>query len=172
MLNYARNLRTILYYVNRIRKILSDLSCLFLLEIPLDSIFESEFKNGIVITHNHNGESRCFSYLGQCSGCGWPSQYGAPSNWQVINLSSGCGSFQDERAAKHEILHALGVQHEHQRTGMPVLKLFENQRVRILKTVRLSLGKDQIEMITSMLTFLSHLLLQQFNIYQCLQIFG
>ena len=98
-------------------KSLSDLSCLFLLEVSLETIFESGYENGIVITNNHNAESRCFSSLGRCSGCNWPSQYGAPSDWQVINLSSGCGAFQYERAAKHEILHALGIMHEHQRKG-------------------------------------------------------
>ena len=98
-------------------KSLSDISCLFLLEIPLESSIESGFKNGIVITNNHDGKYRCFSHLGRCNGCNWPSQYGAPSNWQVINLHSGCRAFQYERAAKHEILHALGIKHEHSSKG-------------------------------------------------------
>ena len=128
-------------------KTLSDISCLYLLEVPLQSSTQSGFKNGIVITNNHNGESRCFSTLGRCNGCDWPTQYGAPGNWQVINLSSGCGAFQYERAAKHEILHALGIMHEHQRTGIHVPKVDQNQIVPVFKTENVALGKDPIGMI-------------------------
>ena len=95
----------------------SDISCLFLLEIPLESSTDSGFKNGIVITHT-NTFRRCFSALGMCDGCNYPAQYGVPSTWQVINLD-GCGLW-NERPTKHVFLHALGVNHEHQRTGIHV----------------------------------------------------
>ena len=98
-------------------KTTSDLSCLFLLEIPLESSLDSGFKNGIVITHTSTYR-RCFSALGICDGCNYPRRYGVPSTWQVINLK-GCALW-NERPTKHVFLHALGVMHEHQRTGIHV----------------------------------------------------
>ena len=97
-------------------KTLSDISCIFLHEISLESSAQSGFKNGIVITHDHGNEDRCFSYLGVCSGCGWPAQYGVPSTWQVLNLSKYC--YDTEQATKHEILHAFGFSHEQSRLGI------------------------------------------------------
>ena len=94
---------------------LSDISCLFLLEIPLESIRESGFQNGILIKKHKYGRST--SHLGMCYGCGDPGRYGAPSTWQVMNLSE----FQNERTTKHHFLHAFGINEEHQRTGMHVL---------------------------------------------------
>ena len=93
---------------------LSDISCLFLFEIPLESSKESGFKNGILIKTNKYGVSG--SHLGMCDGCGDPGRYGAPSTWQVMNLSE----FQNERTTKHQFLHALGIHEEHRRTGMHV----------------------------------------------------
>ena len=93
---------------------LLDLSCLFLLEIPLESSTESGFNNGILIKNNQYGYSS--SHLGMCDGCGDPGRYGAPSTWQVMNLSE----FQKERTTKHHFLHALGMNEEHQRTGINV----------------------------------------------------
>jgi len=93
-----------------------DISCLYLLEISLESSAQSGFSNGIVITNNHANRSGCFSTLGQCSGCNEPGQYGAPVTWQILNLSdAGCGAFNDERSSKHEFLHALGFLHEQSR---------------------------------------------------------
>ena len=95
-------------------------------EISLESSTESGFENGIVITYNHY-EKDCYSHIGVCPGCGWPAQYGAPSTWQILNLSRGCywgihqlsNAFNDGAAAtKHEMLHALGFYHEQSRQGI------------------------------------------------------
>ena len=105
---------------------LSDLSCLFLHEIPLESSIESGFENGIVITFDYY-KPDCSSHIGVCPGCGWPAQYGAPSTWQILNLSMGCywgsrrksNAFYDGPAAtQHEMLHALGFYHEQSRQGI------------------------------------------------------
>ena len=107
-------------------KTLSDLSCLFLHEIPLESSTESGFENGIVITFDYY-KPDCSSHIGVCPGCGWPAQYGAPSTWQILNLSMGCywgsghksNAFYDGPAAtQHEMLHALGFYHEQSRQGI------------------------------------------------------
>ena len=112
-------------------------------EVSLESSTGSGFENGIVITYNQYKKD-CHSHIGVCPGCGWPAQYGAPSTWQILNLSRGCwgtdklsNAFYDGAAStKHEMLHALGFFPEQSRQG--ILRPYQRRSVVVHDALSLS----------------------------------
>ena len=94
-------------------KMNSDLSCIKLEYVDSE---ERKYINGILIVEPDDSAAGCFSALGKSpgfvglSGVHSISELGAPSGWQVL----ACDGL-DEGYFQHEMLHALGVEHEHSR---------------------------------------------------------
>ena len=80
--------------------------------------------NGIIIAFQDLTGNGCYSALGKAPGFKGRSplssitDFGAPSGWQLMSYgtmdTSSC-SGDDEGTLMHEMLHALGVKHEHAR---------------------------------------------------------
>ncbi|CAG5104451.1 Oidioi.mRNA.OKI2018_I69.chr1.g1260.t1.cds [Oikopleura dioica] len=76
---------------------------------------DTSWTNGIIfVKASEIGQSGCFSALGVAQGFYNDGGFGYPSTWQAIALSEGCAG-TSQRTVQHEILHALGVHHEHNR---------------------------------------------------------
>ena len=98
-----------------------DLGCLKTVKVERSDLSSTEWTQGIMFiweTHTNGG---CWSALGQVDGFTGESfitsihnDTGAPETWQVIALAAVCGG-ETEATIHHEVLHALGVGHEHNR---------------------------------------------------------
>ena len=95
------------------------------------------------VWENYTGGG-CWSGLGQISGYSAGvfssmTQTGAPAGWQVIAMAENCGG-GTAATVHHEVLHALGVGHEHNRPDrnldkstfpLPQMSLFSETLIRI-----------------------------------------
>ena len=98
-----------------------DLGCLKTVKVERSDLSSTEWTQGIMFiweTHTNGG---CWSALGQFDGFIGSSSItsiqndtGAPDTWQVIAMAADCGG-ATEATVHHEVLHALGVGHEHNR---------------------------------------------------------
>ena len=76
---------------------------------------DTSWTNGIIfVKASEIGQSGCFSALGVAQGFYNDGGFGYPSTWQAIALSESCAG-TSQATVQHEILHALGVHHEHNR---------------------------------------------------------
>ncbi|CBY38065.1 unnamed protein product [Oikopleura dioica] len=96
----------------------NDLGCFSIPEVSDSEIDATAFVNGIVFVGHNDG---CYSGLGLAPGAHFQTlgvstieSFGVPSGWQVIALAPGCTP-DNPSTVQHEMLHALGVKHEHQR---------------------------------------------------------
>ena len=103
----------------------NDLGCVKLQKIERSELATTQWTEaGIVLVwedHLTAHGQGCWSAVGQASGFGWTSTTygsasatGAPDNYQVVALDSSCDGL-GQATLEHEILHALGVDHEHNR---------------------------------------------------------
>merc|ERR1712123_557388 len=96
-----------------------DLGCLKTVYVPREELASTQWPHGLMFANRANNGG-CWSALGQVSGytgsTRWSriEQSGAPSGWQPIGMSSDCGG-DSAATVMHEVLHALGVGHEHNR---------------------------------------------------------
>lgn len=96
-----------------------DLGCLKTVYVPREELATTQWPHGLMFAHNANNGG-CWSALGQVSGYTGSTSWsriedsGAPPNWQPIGMSSNCGG-DSPATVMHEVLHALGVGHEHNR---------------------------------------------------------
>ncbi|CBY39025.1 unnamed protein product [Oikopleura dioica] len=86
-----------------------DLACFDFPYVSKEERASTEYQHGIIFAES----TKCSSALGLAPGAGLQPEYGLPSGWQRINLSAGCS--RKLSTVQHEILHALGVWHEHER---------------------------------------------------------
>ena len=106
----------------------NDLACFSMPEVTDDEIDSTSYENGIVFVRHEN---RCYSALGLAPGAHFGTQgvssvaaFGVPSTWQVIALADVCTP-DNPSTIQHEMLHALGVLHEHQRPDRDTYLLFD-----------------------------------------------
>ena len=98
-----------------------DLGCLKTVKVERSDLASTEWTQGIIFVWETHADGRCWSTLGQRDGFTGPSlitsiynDTGAPDTWQVIAMADNCGG-GTEATVHHEVLHALGVGHEHNR---------------------------------------------------------
>ena len=94
-------------------KMQNDIPCIKFIEVP-DLATAKTYTNGFIF---HYGNS-CASMLGKTpgytpAGSGY-YQPSWPEQWQGITLSKNCA--MSEKVVQHEVLHGMGVQHEHERS--------------------------------------------------------
>ena len=76
---------------------------------------DTSWQNGIIFVPAYEiGRSGCFSALGVAEHFYNDGSFGYPETWQVIALSENCAG-TSQATVQHEILHALGIHHEHNR---------------------------------------------------------
>ena len=76
---------------------------------------DTSWENGIIFVPAYEiGRSGCFSALGVAQYFYNDGSFGYPETWQVIALSESCAG-TSQATVQHEILHALGIHHEHNR---------------------------------------------------------
>ena len=99
-----------------------DLGCIKTLKVERSDLSTTEWTQGIMFLWETHTKGGCWSAMGQVDGfkaddqtlISSLSETGAPETWQVIGLAANCGG-DTEFTVHHEVLHALGVGHEHNR---------------------------------------------------------
>ena len=108
-------LKTLLkHWMERLSK---DLGCIKTMYIEREQLNSTIWKQGIIFIYDPNKNSE--SYVGVYPGGTMGSsdidsleQFGAPSTWQIITTSND-PFLQYQSTVHHEVLHALGLRHEH-----------------------------------------------------------
>ena len=109
-----------------------DLSCMKTLFVDNDQLNSTIWKQGILFNSDHQLGISCNSAVGLSPGStSRPDidsleQYGAHSTWQMINTNANC-MFESE--FHHEVLHALGLRHEHNYPDRDEYLQFINERL-------------------------------------------
>ena len=91
-----------------------DLGCMKTMFIEREQLNSTIWKQGILFIHDQN--NNCESYVGVVPGGAMrsdidsPEQFGAHSTWQIISTNSDA---LYTNTVHHEVLHALGLRHEH-----------------------------------------------------------
>ena len=76
---------------------------------------DTSWSKGIIFVRaDEIGASGCFSALGVAQGFYNNGNFGYPETWQAIALSDSCAG-TSQATVQHELLHALGMHHEHNR---------------------------------------------------------
>ena len=98
-----------------------DLGCLKTVKVDRSDLASTGWTQGIIFVWETHTNGGCWSTLGQRDGFTGSSlitsiynDTGAPDTWQVIAMAADCGG-GTEGTVHHEVLHALGVGHEHNR---------------------------------------------------------
>ena len=96
-----------------------DLGCVKTVKVDRADLSSTEWAAGIMFVWENYTGGGCWSGLGQISGYSAGvfqsmTQTGAPAGWQVIAMAEDCGG-GTAATVHHEVLHALGVGHEHNR---------------------------------------------------------
>lgn len=99
-----------------------DLGCMKTVKVQRSDLTSTEWTQGIMFLWETHTTGGCWSALGQVDGFTGDenslisslSETGAPKTWQVIAMAKSCGG-STEATVHHEVLHALGVGHEHNR---------------------------------------------------------
>ena len=89
-----------------------DLGCIETVKIQRADLLTTQYNNGIMFVWNPQGG--CFSDLGVSNANFGLGDHGEKVTWQVISLDPDCDG-SGEATVHHEVLHALGVHHEHVR---------------------------------------------------------
>lgn len=94
-----------------------DLGCFDVIKVPTSELAATQHVNGILFVWLPDGQG-CRSALGKAPGytLNLDESYlrDQPATWQIISLESTCGG-NTAATVQHEVLHALGVSHEHNR---------------------------------------------------------
>ena len=88
-------------------------------KVEREDLASTEWNAGLMFVWENYTGGGCWSALGQVSGYSGGvfssmTQTGSPAGWQVIAMASDCGG-GTAATVHHEVLHALGVGHEHNR---------------------------------------------------------
>ena len=100
-----------------------DLGCVKLQKIERQDLGTTEWTQGglVFVWEDYLTSPGCWSAVGHVPGFGWQMTVyseagatGAPEDYQVVALHSSCAGLS-QATVEHEVLHALGVDHEHNR---------------------------------------------------------
>ena len=96
-----------------------DLGCVKTVKIEREDLATTEWDAGLMFVWENQIRSGCWSGLGQISGYSAGvftsmTETGSPPGWQMIAMAEECGG-GTAPTVHHEVLHALGVGHEHNR---------------------------------------------------------
>lgn len=97
-----------------------DLGCVEIVKIDENNLASTTYTNGLLfVWSNKHSNGGCWSALGLApgftNGNGNIVSFGAPSAWQFVGLDdTSCVGYKSPTVT-HEVMHALGVAHEHQR---------------------------------------------------------
>ena len=96
-----------------------DLGCIKTVKIERKDLATTEWDAGLMFVWENWTGGGCWSGLGQISGYSngvfsSMTETGSPPGWQIIAMAENCGG-GTARTVHHEVLHALGVGHEHNR---------------------------------------------------------
>ena len=114
-----------------------DLGCIKTVKVERSDLKSTEWTQGIMFVWQTHTDGGCWSALGQVDGFTGSSlitslnnDTGAPDTWQVIAMANDTCRGNSESTVHHEVLHALGVAHEHNRPDRDdYLKIYlENSR--------------------------------------------
>ena len=100
----------------------NDLGCVKTVKVDRADLGSTSWTQGLMFLWDTHTTGGCWSALGQVNGYTGGastsittlSDTGAPNTWQVIAMSNTCGG-GTAATVHHEVLHALGVGHEHNR---------------------------------------------------------
>ena len=96
-----------------------DLGCVKTVKIEREDLATTEWDAGLMFVWENWTGGGCWSGLGQISGYSNKvftsmTETGSPPGWQIIAMAEDCGG-GTAPTVHHEVLHALGVGHEHNR---------------------------------------------------------
>jgi len=96
-----------------------DLGCMEMVKVPFAELLTNSWANGIMFTLASLTGGGCWSALGLAPGFtgsnGDIELFGAKPEWQIISLDSEGCTGNAQPTLQHEVMHALGFYHEHQR---------------------------------------------------------
>ena len=90
-----------------------------MVKVEREDLASTEWEHGLMFVWEIYTDRNCWSGLGQISGYSnghfsSMTETGSPPGWQVIAMAEWCGG-GTASTVHHEVLHALGVGHEHNR---------------------------------------------------------
>lgn len=95
-----------------------DLGCINIVKVPHSELGSNKHTHGIMFAWETLTGGGCWSALGNApgytGGLGDIEDLGAKPEWQIISLAASCGGLT-KSTIQHEVMHALGFFHEHQR---------------------------------------------------------